>query len=65
MPSTKALGEIEVAINNSGHRPFLDSFVTYVLKQKEAKKNCLWLHGAPNSGKTKLLERFSEIFYVV
>jgi len=39
--------------------------VKYSLLKNEKKNGAVWLHGAPNSGKTTLLGYLKEIFEVV
>ena len=51
-------------MEKSGHVAFLDSFVEYAILRTEAKRGAVWLHGAPNSGKTTLLKMLEEIFTV-
>ena len=52
-------------MKKSGHTAFLDSFVEYAMLKREAKRGAVWLHGAPNSGKTTVLKMLEEIFTVV
>ena len=37
----------------------------YSILKREKKNGAVWLHGAPNSGKTTLLGYLKEIFEVV
>ena len=47
------------------HIGFIKSFVQYGILKTEAKRGTIWLHGAPNTGKTTLLKMLEEIFTIV
>jgi len=65
LPDRETYLKLKPIIEKSGHLEFIDSFVKYCVLKKEKKNGAVWLHGAPNSGKTTLLGYLKEIFEIV
>ena len=63
--SDKSLNEIEQILMKADHIGFIKSFIQYGILKTEAKRGTIWLHGAPNTGKTTLLKMLEEIFTIV
>ena len=49
-------------ITDAGHGDCLEAIYNIFIKRKDAKKNLVWLYGAPNSGKTTLINHLEAIF---
>ena len=49
-------------IETSGHAPFINQICKLLIRKTEMKKNTLWIHGSPNSGKSTFLEIFQHIY---
>jgi len=49
-------------ISRAGHQECLDAIYRIFFERKDPKKNLVWIHGAPNSGKTSLIKALETIF---
>ena len=56
-------GDLHDLVRRHGlDEPLIKMFQTY-FKHGQTKKCCYWHFGAPNTGKTKMMELLKEIFY--
>ena len=58
----KTIKQIVEGIEETEHAPFIRVICQYLIMSPENKTNCVFIHGAPNAGKTQFLKRLSEIF---
>jgi len=49
-------------IEKSGHLLCLQAIYRIFFERKDPKKNLVWIHGEPNSGKSSLIQILKEIF---
>ena len=49
-------------VEQAGHGECLEVIYQIFFQRKDPKKNLVWLHGTPNSGKTTLIKYLEAIF---
>ena len=54
---------IHEVLKKTGHMPIIEAILDYFMLRVNKKKNCIWVSGDSNNGKSELVEFLNDIFH--